>query len=318
MGVIPLQSAHSAKTTDDCRLCVETSQRQAASSSRRYRFGQIVALALLASAGLFLFAIEGVAPWIFGGVAAGVLAGAIYHYRDRLGFYQAARDAHARELREISEDADNRVQSIIKQFEWAVNDLARLKSQLERSEASVRTLTERARDREHQNEQLVRQISRLRERLTEIAMAASLTPPAKESSPALEPVPFTWGLHFDGLRARLELETRAGAELPTAVRIIDQQRQIVSATAVSLISPDGVLEFQLEPPLDLVADLDAGRNIAYTIETFADHEWRSVRLQDTGRRTTSAVDVKGHVARARTNLDRSLVASGARRNPALN
>jgi hypothetical protein len=288
MGVIPLQNTYSA-TADDCRLCAETRASGVPSGSASRR-GRLLVLAVLVSAGLVLSALGGAASWIGVGLLAGMISGALYLFRARLGFNPAAREAHARELREIAEDADSRVNSVIKQFEWAVTDLARIKGQLERSEADVRTLTERAREREHQNEQLVRQISRLRERLAEIAMAASLTGSGKAASrPESEAIPFVWGLHFDGPRTRLELETSTGDVRPTKLRVLDGDGQIVAASGASVVSPGGASEFQVEPPLDLVADLDAGRGTGYSIEALVDEEWRPVRLQDTGRRTSSTV-----------------------------
>lgn len=181
----------------------------------------------------------------------------------------------------------------------AVGDFAKVRSKLDAAEASVRSLTERAREREHRNEQLVRQISRLRERLAEIAMTASLRQAGKETPPPdpFEAVYFRWGLHLDGPRARLELQTAADNESPTRVRVMDRDGQIVAVSSTTVVSLDGNLEFQLEPPLDLIADLDAGLEINYAIEALVDDEWKPVRLKDSGRRTTSVVDVQGRLSR---------------------
>jgi hypothetical protein len=199
----------------------------------------------------------------------------------------------------LVEDADVRVELVVKQFEWAVGDFAKLKSKHDAAEASVQALTERAREREHQNEQLVRQISRLRERLAEIAMDASLTSAGKESParPLFEAIYFTWGVHFDGPRARLELQTAANSESPTRLRVMDRDGQVVAVSGMAVVSLDGTLEFQLEPPLDLIADLDEGQEINYAIEALADTGWKPVRLKDSGRRTRSVVDVQGRLSR---------------------
>jgi hypothetical protein len=241
-------------------------------------------------------------------------------YRYRVAFHRNVRAAHARELHQLGEDADNRVQSVIKQFEWAVNDLARLKTQLETSESTLQTLTERAREREHQNEQLIRQISRLRERLAEIAMAASLNASGRKAMPRLfEAIPFEWGLHLEGVRARLELSTRDGDASPSRLRVLDRDGQIVAASGVSIVSADGTLEFEIEPPLDLVADLEVGHDISYKVEALVDVEWRPVRLIDTGRRTTTAVDISGHLSRVSAAFDAPRVTVSVEgRGPALN
>jgi hypothetical protein len=207
---------------------------------------------------------------------------------------------------------------------WAVAsppDVAKLRSQLDQSEATVRMLTERGREREHRSEQLVRQISRLRERLAEIAMAASLTGAGKKSSspPHLDATYFTWGLHLDGPRARLELQTAANGESPARVRVMDRDGQIVAVSGIAVVSLDGNLEFQLEPPLDLIADLDDGQEIDYAIEALVDDEWKPVRLTDTGRRTRSVVDVEGRLSRVPATPDASRLSEAAHsRRSALN
>lgn len=212
---------------------------------------------------------------------------------------RSAHEAHATELRAVVENADIRVELVVKQFEWALDDFTRLRNELEQAELAVRTLTERGREREHHNEQLVRQISRLRERFAETAMAASLADAGREPAPPplFEAIHFTWGLHFDGPRVRLELQTVANSESPTRLRVIDRDGQIVAVSGMAVVSLDGNLEFQLEPPLDLIADLDEGHEIDYAIEALVEHEWKPVRLKDTGRRTSSIVDVQGTLSR---------------------
>ena len=182
-------------------------------------------------------------------------------------------------------------------------------------------MTERGREREHQNEQLVRQISLLRERLAEIAMAASLPQPSKDVAPTSpsEAIVFTWGLHFDGPRARLEMQTAANSESPTRLRVMDRDGQIVAVSGMAVVTLDGNLEFQLEPPLDLIVDLDEGRDINFAIEALVEPEWKPVRLRDTGHRTRSVVDLQGRLSRVSDIADASLrAASTDGRRSALN
>jgi hypothetical protein len=302
MGVVPVLFGHwSAKSTDGCRLCAETRAPVAGVVSAARQLRHIVPLAIAATAGLALVVADrGPAGWLGAGVAAGILACAVYVWYARQTLLLSAHEAHASERADLAEDADMRVQLVVKQFEWAVGDVAKLRRNLEQAEAAVQTLTERGREREHQNEQLVRQISRLRERLAEIAMEASLTSAGKEAParPLFEAIYFTWGVHFDGPRARLELQTAATSDSPTRVRVMDRDGQIVSVSSTAVVSLDGNIEFQLEPPLDLIADLDEGRDINYAVEALVDTEWKPVRLRDSGRRTRSVVDVQGRLSRA--------------------
>lgn len=277
-----------------------------ASAMRSLR--HIAPLAVVASAGLAAAALNaGSAGLIGGGLAAGIGACAAYVWAARRSLLRSAHEAHARELNAVVQDGDMRVELVVRQFEWTVGDLAKLRSRLDEAEAYVQALTERGREREHQNEQLVRQISRLRERLAEIAMAASLTQAGKAAppSPLFEAIHFTWGLHLDGPRARLELQTAATNESPTRLRVMDRDGQIVAVSSTAVVTLDGNLEFQLEPPLDLVADLDLGREINYAIEALVEDEWKPVRLKDSGHRTRSVVDVQGRMSRVPDATDLS-------------
>src|SRR2546426_8582266 len=172
MGVIPVLFGHgSARSSDGCRLCAEMRLPAAGLGSALPELRHAVPLAFAALAGLLLAAIDrGPAGWLGGGVAAGIAACVVYVWSARRSLLRGAHEAHARELQKQVEDADSRVELVVKQFEWAVGDVAKLRSQIDQSEATVRMLTERSREREHRSEQLVRQISRLRERLAEIAM----------------------------------------------------------------------------------------------------------------------------------------------------
>jgi len=302
MGVIPVLFGHSStKSADGCRLCAETRVPGPGSVSAARQLRHILPLAVAATAGLALALVDrGPAGLLGAGVAAGIVACVVYVWYGRQTLLLNAHEAHASELAALAEDADIRVELVVKQFEWAVGDVAKLRRNLDQAEASVQALTERGREREHQNEQLVRQISRLRERLTEIAMEASLTHAGKEAParPLFEAVYFTWGVHFDGPRARLELQTAANSESPTRLRVMDRDGQVVAVSGMAVVSLDGTLEFQLEPPLDLISDLDEGHEINYAIEALVDIEWKPVRLRDSGRRTRSVVDVQGRLSRA--------------------
>lgn len=315
MGVIPIQLGHAlAKDTDDCRLCAEMRAPGGGIASDLGQLRHIAPLAVAAVVGLALAAFDGgAARWLGGGVAAGIAASALYVWSGRRTLLRSAHEAHAKELSAVVQDADSRVQLVVKQFEWTVGDFAKLRKKLDVAETSIRTLTERAREREHQNEQLVRQISRLRERLTEIAMAASLTQAGKEVPPPhlFEAIYFTWGLHLDGPRARLELQTAASSESPNRIRVMDRDGQIIAVSGMAVVTLDGNLEFQIEPPLDLVAALDEGREIDYAIEALVEEEWKPVRLKDTGRRTKSVVDVQGRLSRVPDASDTSLFVEAA-------
>jgi hypothetical protein len=322
MGVIPLRSdVHTATGAADCRLCAQSGTRaRVALSAKQLR--DVAPPVALVGAGILLALVDGGAlAWIGAGVAAGVLSAAGYLWVRREKERREAHDAHALEMRASSEEADRRVELVIRQFEWAVNDVAKLRRDLGQAEATVQAMTERGRQREHQMEQLVRQISQLRERLAEVAMAASASEPTATGPvrSSAEAIRFSFGLHLDGPRARLELQTMASNDSPTRLRVMDRDGQIVAVSGMAVVSVDGMLEFQLEPPLDLIADLDEGRDINYAVEALADDVWLPVRLRDTGRRTHSVVDIKGQLSRAPDARDATrLIESAHERRTTLN
>ncbi len=314
MGVIPGTFGHGpAKRTDDCRLCAEMSAPDASTLSVKRRLRTILVPVLIVAAGLLLALNGGPTGWIGGGIAVGILSGAVHAWSSGRKWRRAAHSVHDMEIKASSDEADRRVELVIRQFEWAVNDVAKLRGNLANAEATVQALTERGRQREHQMEQLVRQISQLRERLAEVAMAASATGPSvtEGASPPSEAIRFSFGLHLDGPRARLELQTVANGESPTRLRVMDRDGQIVVVSGMAVVSLDGMLEFQLEPPLDLIADLDEGREINYAIEALIDEQWKPVRLRDTGRRTRSVVDIHGRLSRVSDVTDASRVSEPA-------
>ena len=308
MGVIPWRpGGHSAIGADDCRLCAEVGVPDGGATSVMRRLRRSVPAVCVVVVGVVLAVVGGGAlAWVGGGVAAGIVSSAAYLWIGRRRERGAIHDAHAIQMRASSEEADRRVELVIRQFEWAVNDVAKLRTNLADAEATVQALTERGRQREHQMEQLVRQISQLRERLAEVAMAASGTQPtAAEPARSGDAVRFNFGLHLDGPRARLELQTAASSDSPTRLRVMDRDGQIVAVSGMAVVSVDGSLEFQLEPPLDLIADLDEGRDINYAIEALVDEMWKPVRLRDTGRRTRSVVDLQGQISRVPDARDAS-------------
>jgi hypothetical protein len=285
MGVIPLQTVSPAKDRSHCRLCAKARRRESARDRALRQLREAAPYAVGALLGIALGMVDNATVRAIGlGVIAGTATTVMYLYARRQSLETAVDATHDRELAEVTADADARVQAVITQFEWAVNDVATLRRRLEASEAEVRTLGERAREREHQNEQLVRQISHLRERLTEIAMAASLRHSGKDREPRSEPIVLSWRVEHDEERARLRLQARASSDAPTRVRIMDRDGEIAAATCAAAFSADGRIEFQLEPPLDLLDDLAAGRAISYEIEALVGPQWRSVRLGEQAKR----------------------------------
>jgi len=64
--------------------------------------------------------------------------------------------------------------------------------------------------------------------------------------------------------------------------------------------------------------IEAGSDTRPAIEALVDEEWKAVRLKDTGRRTTSVVDVQGRLSRVADVADAPRLALSEERRSALN
>jgi len=64
--------------------------------------------------------------------------------------------------------------------------------------------------------------------------------------------------------------------------------------------------------------IEADSDTRPAIEALVDEEWKAVRLKDTGRRTTSVVDVQGRLSRVADVADASRLAVSEGRRSALN
>ena len=312
--MIPSQVEHSTGGGAHCRLCAERAEQENTIGDAAQSVRHAFPYAVMTFLALFVaFVDRGFLGAIALGMVAGMFTGALYVAARRRGFERAVEGAHAAKIKAISDDADARVQAVVTQFEWAVNDVASLRARLEQSEEQVRTLSERTRVGEHQNEQLVRQISRLRERLAEIAMNASLAQAGEpRHAKRLEPIALGWTVERDGARARLALTASAADQPVTRVRVTDRDGEVVAVTTVGVFSVEGTVEFQLEPPPDLIADLDAARESSYHVEILVGDAWRRVLLNESGRRAKAAADVNAHLLSATSGEGQQVAASRRR------
>ena len=85
---------------------------------------------------------------------------------------------------------------------------------------------------------------------------------------------------------------------PTRIRITDRFGEVKTKSMTAMHSGDGSLTFAIgEPPADLVAALETGRESAYKVEALCEYQWRPVKLIDTGRRTKIIQDKQGRLFR---------------------
>jgi hypothetical protein len=310
MNVIAFRTERPAAGSAECSLCNAPHPESDEPVSPVKQRTDLLPWAVVVTAAVVITAMgAGGERWFGVGAVSGLLAGVACAWVS----FQAARrnrgTAHGRELTALAENADARVQSVITQFEWAVNDVVKLKRDAERAQAAADALMERSRERERYVKKLERQIFELREQVAHHPRAVS--PPAPESvfeGPESSHVPFRWALHIDGSKATLELETGVTLDRPCRVRIVDRDGQVSAVSGVAVLLADGGYGFTVEePPIDLVTDLDARREPNYLIEALVQYEWKPTRLEDSGRRTRIVADNQGRFYRVADAADAAQV-----------
>ncbi len=308
MNVIALRTDRPSASSDECSLCNAPHPKSEGPASPVKQRTDLLPWAVVVTAAVVITAMgAGVERWFGVGAVSGLLAGIACAW---VSFQAARRNrgaAHVRELTSQSEEADVRVQSVIKQFEWAVSDVVRVKRDAERAQGAADALMERSRERERYVKKLERQIFELREQVAHPQAGAS-TPEDLFEGADPSHVPFRWALHIDGTKATLELETGVTLHRPSRVRVVDRDGQVTAVSGVPVLLADGGYGFTVEePPMDLVTDLDAQREPNYLVEALVQYEWKPTRLEDSGRRTRIVADKQGRFYRVADAADAAQV-----------
>jgi hypothetical protein len=245
----------------------------------------------------------GVGPDRFFGLGAvtGIAAGALLAMQAVRGAVRVRNSVHAQAVRDLGEDADQRVAMVIKQFEWAVNDVVKLKREHERAQVTADLLVVQGRARERHIRKMERDLAEANERVATLTTLRSSSARGEfepsSASPASDAVRAWWGLHTSEGTSRLELECDMTYR-PTRIRITDRFGEVKIKSMTAMHSGEGSLSFAIgEPPADLVAALETGREHGYRLEALCQYEWRPVKLIDTGKRTKLVQDRSGRLFR---------------------
>ena len=320
MNVIALRTERQSAKSDECSMCNAPHPKSDEPVSPVKQRSDLLPWSVVVTAAVVI-TLMGAGPerWFGVGAVSGLLAGMACAWVS----FQAARRmrgaAHVRELTSLSEEADIRVSSVIKQFEWAVNDVVKLKRDAERAQGAADALMERSRERERYVKKLEKQIFELRDQVAHHPQAVSNAPENLFDGPDRSHVPFRWALHIDGAKATLELETGVTLDRPSRVRIVDRDGQVTAVSGVPVLLADGGYGFTVEePPIDLVTDLDARREPNYLIEALVQYEWKPTRLEDSGRRTRIVADNQGRFYRVADAADAAQVFASEPRRANLN
>jgi len=309
MNVITLRTGRPSASSDECPLCDARHPKGEEHTSPVKQRNDLLPWAVVVTAAVVITVMgAGAERWFGVGAVSGLLAGMACAW---VSFQAVRRNhgaAHVRELTSLAEDADVRVKSVITQFEWAVNDVVKLRRDAERAQGAADALMERSRERERYVKKLERQILELRDQAAHPQSAGARAPDGEFDGPDSSHVPFRWALHIDGTKATLELETGVTLHRPSRVRIVDRDGQVTAVSGVPALLADGGYGFAVEePPMDLVTDLDARRDPNYLIEALVQYEWKPTRLEDSGRRTRIVADKTGKFYRVADAADAAQV-----------
>ena len=298
VSVVPSELPARTVAVPDCPACA----REAAGKTKADRGlrDDVIPWAIAITVAVVAACVgAGADRWFGLGVLAGLFAGGACAW---FSVREAMREntvAHEHDMSALAADADQRVASVVRQFEWAVNDIARLKRDAERAGLTAEILLRRSRETDTYVRQLEADLADARERLA-INVAPLRRVERSEfemDGDAVPAVPFFWALHHDGYGVNIELQCGNG-QRPTRVRIVDGDGNVAMVSGTPLYSDDGTPGFTLaRPPIPLIVDLDTGAMPSHRLEALVDLEWLPVRMNDTGRRTKSAWDKRGMLYR---------------------
>jgi hypothetical protein len=238
--------------------------------------------------------VDGVARGLFLGMVVGLIAGiGLGWVTTRVNRHIAAKTL-ASETDELKAEADRRVAMVIRQFEWAVNDVANLREALQRaqdSRAAIETSEHRAR---HRQRLLERQLYDARMKIGEYSRAlggengATQDEPASAATTEALVVPLSWQLFEENMLTWLRFET-AGV-VPSQVRILNEHRSVIAISAHSLdILKEGApASLVLRAPDSVIATLEGRHQGRFTFEALVDNGWCKVELKAGPRRATIA------------------------------
>jgi hypothetical protein len=187
---------------------------------------------------------------------------------------------------ELDTLADSRVALVIRQFEWAVNDVERLRQAVRRADAAKLAADKRATDLEVRNRQFRAMVEQAQTQLAEYRAEPLRVPQATRAVEQDATLTMHWSLRDDGAAQRLRLETdHVGA---SRARLLDPDGHLLTisdpAEPASSRS-DGPLGFILEMsvPPEVIAELEAD-TLRHRFEALIAETWHEVTVSDSGIR----------------------------------
>ena len=186
---------------------------------------------------------------------------------------------------ELRAEADQRVAMVIRQFEWAVNDVANLRDALKRaqdSRATAEASEHRIKRRQHH---LERQLYEARMKIGEFSRALGSENGTIDDEPTVLPtgddlvVPLTWRVFEENMLTWLRFES-AGI-VPSQIRIMNEHESVIaiSAHAIDTLIEGAQVSLVLRAPDHVIATLEGRHQGRFTFEALVDDVWCKVELK---------------------------------------
>ena len=284
----------------DCALCAAhkkaAERHKTAPLARRARYIPWIA-AFAASLVLFPFLGEW-GRWLALGLTLGLGGGFGIGWLNEHTHKHFAAMTLAGATDELKAEADQRVAMVIRQFEWAVNDVANLREVLQHAQdarAASEASEQRARRRLHLLEQ---QLFDARTKIGEYSRALG-TSPTQLEAPTVVPiaeelvVPLTWHAYEENLLTWLRFES-AGI-VPSQLRILNEHDSVIAISARSLetLVEGEQVSLILRAPDEVMAMLEGKQTDQFKFEALVDDSWCKVEL----RRARATTDKRGRAWR---------------------
>jgi len=275
----------------DCALCDAHSKAAERHTARPHvrTMRYLPWIAPLALSVVLIPFVDGAARGLFAGIVVGLAAGAgLAWLTTRLNRHIAAATL-ASETDELKAEADQRVAMVIRQFEWAVNDVANLRDALKRAQDSRATAEAnelRVKRRQHH---LERQLYDARTKIGEYSRALGTDKETTDEEPTVLPtgddllVPLKWRVFEENMLTWLRFES-AGI-VPSQIRIMNEHESVIaiSAHAIDTLKDGAQIALVLRAPDHVVATLEGRHQGRFTFEALVDDTWCKVELKAGGR-----------------------------------
>jgi hypothetical protein len=229
--------------------------------------------------------VDGIARGLCLGIVVGLAAGAALSWlTTRVNLHIAAKTL-ASATDELKAEADQRVAMVIRQFEWAVNDVANLREALQRAQDSRATAEANEQRVKRRQRHLERQLYDARMKIGEHSRALGSESPATDNEPTVLPtgeellVPLIWRVFEEKMLNWLRFDS-AGI-VPSQIRIMDEHDSVIAISAHSLeaLKEGAQMSLVVRAPDNVVATLEGRHQGRFTFEALVDDVWCKVELR---------------------------------------